>query len=260
MQWKIRGMMAGVALLAVSLATVDAQQPVPQQPQQPRQPQLQQPPQMQQPQESVVATVNDEPITEPELRANLQPRLQGQQVDPQAAQQLRRQTLDLLIQSRLVEQFLEENGPQVTDEEIEQQVQQVEEQLEAQEIPLQQFLASRGYTEESFQDRIKGTLQWQKYQQQQATEDNLREFFEQNQDQIPGESFEEAQQHVVHAFSASLWEDIIRQTQPEAEIEILDPSLAPPSRPQQPQGLQQQQPRQPQQREQPSQPQRIPQQ
>ncbi len=259
-KWIVQGVLTGSLLFAASSLSAQQQFPPPQQeppgqpaPQQespgqpapPRQPPGQpprqpQPPAQPQPRprqpaappQDVVATVNDEPITRAELDAKVQEQAGGRQLDPQAAEQLRKQALNLLIESRLIEEFVLEEGPDVEPEEVQSTISGVEQQLAQQNVDLQQFLAMQGYTQQSFAKRIEGSLAWQKYQQQQMTPDALEAFFEQNADQFRADSFQEAQQEVVQAYAMSLWRDVVRRMQPEAEIEIAGPAGA--ARPPQP--------------------------
>ncbi|MEX0794086.1 MAG: peptidylprolyl isomerase [Pirellulaceae bacterium] len=138
------------------------------------------------PQPTVVATVNGEPILQAEMQSQLQAQLQGQQVAPQDQQRLERQVLESLIDSRLVEQFVREQGPEVPEEEIQQTLQRVEQQLTAEGMSLDQYLQMQGLKKEMFRDRIAGSLGWQKYTQQQAADDKLRAHYEQNKEAFDG--------------------------------------------------------------------------
>lgn len=184
----------------------------------------------------MIATVNGDPITQPELDATVQQRLsqiqqqaqaQGQQLDAQMVQQVQQDTLNMLIESRLVEEHATEEGPSVDDDEIRSAIDGIRQQLQAQQISFDDFLASRGYTPETLKKRIEGSLAWQKYQQQQLNPENLRTFFEQNKEHFQAESFEQApQQQLAQTYTTSLWEDIVRQKKPQAEINIIRPEGA----------------------------------
>ena len=182
----------------------------------------------------VVATVNGDPITKREVDANLQPQLQGQQVDPQTLQKMEHQVVNQLVESRLVEQYVTENGPAVEQQEIEAVVDRIENQLAAQQIPLPEYLAARGQTEVSFQKRVEGSIAWQKFQQQQLTDENLTQYFRQNQNRFNAESLDQARQEVAAAYVGELWTSIISQMKPKAEIQKAPPPQAP-QRPEAPQ-------------------------
>lgn len=169
---------------------------------------------------AVAATVNGQPITEQEVQASLRPQIQGRQVEPQVAQQLRQQVLGGLIEGRLVEQYAIDSGPQVAGDEVETVIKQFENQLAAQQASLDDYLGSIGHTRKSFENRVEGSLAWQKYQQQQVTPDKLADYFEQNQDQFNAPSLEAAQQEVANALVTEMWQDIVTEMKPKAEIRV----------------------------------------
>src|SRR5690606_5331002 len=106
------------------------QQPQPR-PQQPQPRQLQQPQaEPAEPRGQVVALVNDESITQTELKSRVEQQIQGQQVDQQTRQQVEKQALDALIQTKLVDQHLQKQGPQVEPREVEAVVENVQQQVE----------------------------------------------------------------------------------------------------------------------------------
>ncbi len=236
MRWTIR------TLLTLSFVTsawaLSAQEFPPAQQSPQHQPPQHQPqpatPQPGQPGLDVVAIVNDEPITRTELEATVREHARGRQLDPQAAHGVRKQALDSLIESRLVEEYVREEGPDVEADEVESVVDRIKQQLAEQNVDFRRFLAMQGHTEESFEKRIEGSLGWQKFQQQQMTPDALQAFFQQNADQFEGDSLQEAQQEVVEAYAMSLWQSVVRRMQPEAEIKLVEPAGAATPAPQQP--------------------------
>jgi len=175
---------------------------------------------------TVIATVNGDPITQKEVEASLQPKLQGRQVDPRTAAQMRKQALTTLIDSRLIEQYVLEKGPAVQEQEVDALIDRFKGQLAAQQISLNDYAATRGYTVESFYERIKGSLAWQKFQQEKLTNENLARYFQQHQQRFEAENFEEARPAVTNAYIGDLWKQIIGQMKPEAEIR-----MAPEARP-----------------------------
>lgn len=183
------------------------------------------------PTQQVVAKVNGEAITEAELKAALDPQLQQTgQSDPQAVAQLRQQVLNSLIESRLVEQYVINEGPQVPEQEVTSIIDNYAEQVEAQGMKFDEFLASSGYTKQTLQRRVQGSLAWRKYQEQELTDERLQQHFEQNKAQFPTEEFEEAKPQVAQSFVNKLWTDIVTETQPEAKIEVIDQEPAQPAR------------------------------
>lgn len=229
------GMLAVLATATVAGAA-QFDQPQQNQPKQPQQLQ-QQPLQQQKPEETVVAKVNNDTITETELKTQLQSRLRGQQADPKQMEQLQQQVLNDLIESRLVEQYVLKEGPGAEREEVEATLERLQKQLESQGLSFKQFLASRGQTEDQFRKRVAGSLAWRKYQQEQLKPDELQKFYEENQDEFGGANFQEAQEEVIQAYSGKLWNDIIKETKQEAEIKIVKPQDSPSEKPKLPQQL-----------------------
>lgn len=178
----------------------------------------------------VVAVVNGDPITEREVHAAVKSRLQGQEVDPQTAQQIQHQVVDGLIESRLIEQYVVKNGPTVEEQEIQTAIKRFEAQLSEQQLTLTQFLADRGHSEKSFQARVEGSIAWQKFQQQQMNEDNLKRYFQKNQERFNSERLDEVRQQVASAYIADMWTTIIREMKPTAKIQKL---ASPPVQPSQ---------------------------
>jgi FKBP-type peptidyl-prolyl cis-trans isomerase (trigger factor) len=209
----------------------------PEQPQQqPQQIPQQQSPQVQ-PRVDVVAMVNGDAITRAELQASVQSQLRGQQPDPQTVEKLQKQVLDGLIESRLVEQYVIDKGPDVEKEEVDGVLNQFKQQLQTQGIGFEEFLAARGQTEKSLEKRVEGSLAWQKYQQKHVTENKLQEYFQQNQDRFAEDDFEQAREKVLQAYAGELWSQIVKEMRPEAEIKTATPEqpAAPRGFPQQPQ-------------------------
>jgi len=217
----------------------------------PETPQFQLPPQSQNSladaaKQEVIATVNGQAITKPEFEASVEQRLgelqrsaqtQGQPLGEDVVQRVKQDTLDTLIESRLVEQYVTEQGPTVEKQEIDSAIEGVKQQLSTQQVPFEKFLEMRGHTEESFEQRIEGSLAWQKFQQQQVSAEKLKQFFEANKEAFQAESFEQAQQQVVQSYVATLWSDIVRAMKPNAEIKLAGSASSPMSGGQGPAGV-----------------------
>lgn len=186
-------------------------------------------------QDDVVATVNGHPITVPEFKATVQQRLQqlqqqaqaqGQQLGADTIQAVRKQTLDMLIESRLVEEHAIAEGPDVQAQELKSAIDSLKEQLQAQQVTYNQFLDARGLTDKALQSRIEGSLAWQKLQQQEITQENLQTYFQENKEQFNAESFEQVpQQQLTQRYAMTLWSDIVKDKKPNANIEILMPEI-----------------------------------
>lgn len=178
-------------------------------------------------QADVVATVNGDPISRQEVQANVQAQLEAQpeqirQADPDAANKVRQQVIDSLIEARLVEQYVREEGPDVEEQEVEAVIEQLKLQLAQHGTQFEEFLAARGHTEESFEKRVVASVAWQKFQQEQLTDENLQHYYQQHQEQFADQNPELLRQQLAQAFLRDLWDQIVRAMKPEAEIEMAD--------------------------------------
>lgn len=198
--------------------------------------------QQESPEKNAVAIVNDEPITETEYKSALDAQLkQVEQTDPSVVQALQGQVMKSLVESRLVEQHLLSKGPDVADQEVQAVIDSYKEQFKEQGIPFEQFLADSGYTKSSLEKRVKGSLAWQKYQEEKVTEEDLQAHFAENQEQFPVDDFEQAKPLVAQSYAGELWAEIVEEEEPKAEIRIVQ-SEQPQAEPQSPNGAFPQQP------------------
>lgn len=224
MNLKIYGLFAGA--LIVNVSNAEAQQAQFQKPQafsrttQQAQETTQQP--QKQIRQDVVATVNGDAITKTQLQAKLQTKLQGSQVNPQVAEQFKKQALNELIEIMLIEQHVIDHGPKVASEEVDSVMKGLEQQLQDQGISFSTYLDSRGQSEANFKKSIKGSLAWQKYQREKVTPTNLRAHFQNNRNKFQVEKFEDAQQEVIQSYMASLWGDIIDKQKSKSEIKVIN--------------------------------------
>jgi hypothetical protein len=172
----------------------------------------------------VVVTVNGDPITRRELDIAVQRQLSQlqaqttQELGPEVIQQIKPQAVDTLVESRLVEQYALQKGPPVKDEEVKASVDHLKEQLSTQGNTFDQYLNSQGYTEKSFEKRIKGSIAWHKLQQAQLTPEKLARYFQNNRNRFKAESLDQAQQEVISAYMEDMWNQVVKETKPEAEI------------------------------------------
>jgi hypothetical protein len=187
-------------------------------PQQPAQP----------PADQIIAKVNDRVITQRELEESVRVH---QQANPEVAQQaggrgLRTQALQSLIDGALVEDYMREKGPDVSKQEVETVVGQIKQQVEASGVSYDQFLQERGQSESELENRLTGSLAWQKYQQQELTEPKLREHYDRNKQHFAGQNFDQAKPVVAQSMVASLWTQVVAQARPDAKIEVVDQAAA----------------------------------
>ena len=133
--------------------------------------------------EKVAATVNGEAITAAELDAAVG------QLPPAAAplsaaqrQQQRADVLQLLIEDRLVRQYLRQHGPKVDPAEVDKQFTALEASLKGQGKAIDDYLKECGLTAAQAKENFLRMLQLARYVEARAGEDKLRSYFEANRD------------------------------------------------------------------------------
>jgi len=190
-----------------------------------------------------VAAVNGEGITRSELEEQVGTAMQARrqqpggqaQSTPQELQRLRRQVLANLIEARLIEQHMRDQGPDVATAEVDRVIEAVRKNLQAEGKTLDQYLASREQTAEEFQKRIEGALAWEKFQRQEMSPQNLKKLYEDERQRFGEASFEQVQPQLLQLYSSKLWNDIVAHVKPKAKIEVAEPQpAAPRTSPQEP--------------------------
>jgi hypothetical protein len=192
------------------------------------------------PQRDLVATVNGDPITRADLQGQVQTVLQARrqqegeqarQPSPQEMQQIQQDVLNNLIEGRLVEQYVRQQGPDVKAEEIDKVLDGLRQNLKAQGVTLEQYLAVNKQTVEELRKRLEGSLAWRKLQQEEMSPEKLREFYEDQRQRFGQASFEQVQPQVTQLYANKIWNDIVQQMRPEAKIEVAGSQAAQPQMP-----------------------------
>ena len=166
----------------------------------------------------VVATVNDEPIMQHEVESRIQRTLRGQNPSADEIRRLRKQVIDDLVETRLIEQYAREEGPGASPEEVKQQMQRLRQQLQAQDMTLKELIQQQPGDEQDFRRRIESSIAWQKLLQQRLTDAKLQQFYQANRQQFGGQSFQQAGRQVRQAYTGKLWDQIVQTMKPKAEI------------------------------------------
>ncbi len=129
-----------------------------------------------------VATVAGEPVTKREVINVL-----GEfQIPPGSEQRAYDNAVDLLVNTRILEQYLRKANVPVDQAAVEKQVDQDRKTLEAQGASLEKALAEGNMTLEEYKDRIARALQWKKFVTDQGTDAELKKYFEQHKDLFSG--------------------------------------------------------------------------
>lgn len=135
---------------------------------------------------TVAVMVGDVPIYVSEVQRTLQAALQGKPVTKQQLALLQVQTLNQIIQQRLVTLRLEELGRGATEAEIDTAVSQLEEQLASRSQTIEDFLKERQLTIEAVRADIAFKIGSSKYLNEELTDEALQAYFEENRPRFDG--------------------------------------------------------------------------
>jgi len=126
----------------------------------------------------VLGTVNNEPIHQSEV-TNL---LDQFMIPPGSEDRAYTSAMDLLVNTKLLAQFLREQKITVGGPEVDEVVAQYEANFKQQGTDLATALAESGTSLPQFRDRIARSLQWKKFVEARATDAELQKYAEQNKD------------------------------------------------------------------------------
>jgi parvulin-like peptidyl-prolyl isomerase len=129
------------------------------------------------------ALVNGEPILMEEVDAVLkhEPATPNPPTEIQR-RQMQLEALSLVIDDRLVQQFLRKNGPAIPPAEVHKKLAELESSLKAQGRTMNEFLKENGLTMVQLQADTLKMLQWTAFIRQQIQEAELRRYYEENKD------------------------------------------------------------------------------
>lgn len=147
----------------------------------------------------ILAVVNEDVITQYDMDTLLRPLVQNirsQQLPPerelQAVRQLRAEMLNNLIDTKLTEQEVKRYNITITDEEVENYIQQLKQRRSTTDEQLRGFLAEQGMTLEDYRREVKLQLQRTKLVNREVrskvviTEAEIRAYYEKNKAKYGG--------------------------------------------------------------------------
>jgi parvulin-like peptidyl-prolyl isomerase len=134
----------------------------------------------------VAATVDGWPIDAQQVDREIQRALGDRTIDPAVRDKLRRETLQQLIDRRLVHQYLMSSAAKASQAERDRAVQRLRKWAAEQEISWDQYLHSRGLDEPQLREQLAWEISWSRFLEQHATDDNLQRYFDQHRDQFDG--------------------------------------------------------------------------
>jgi len=132
------------------------------------------------PTSGVAATVNGQPITENAVQRGLKRVAADQQAQARPA------ILDFLIDNVLLDQYLAQHGVSVDKKEADDRIQQVRDEAKKDNNTFEQLLRDLMSTEQEFRTHVEAQIRWDKYVNQQATDETLRKLFAAEREMFDG--------------------------------------------------------------------------
>ncbi|HEY8504484.1 MAG TPA: peptidylprolyl isomerase, partial [Gemmataceae bacterium] len=164
-------------LLAAALCGLAAP-PAPAQPAEPIAPPAS-PPAKEEKQE-IAATVNGQPIPEKDVRRSLQG------IPEEEHAKARPEIVNYLVENALIDQYLKALKIPVGPEEVDAKLAEFKKEAEEQGQDYAKILRNLMLTEAEFKEQIAAHLRWEKFVEQQATEERLKKLFESDKEIFDG--------------------------------------------------------------------------
>lgn len=133
-----------------------------------------------------VATVGGEPIDRAEVELALKEAFRNRPIAPEALAFFQAQTLEQLIDRRVVGSWLSRNAHAASKEEIDARLSDFTDELKRQDRKLGDWLAKAGINEEQLRRRIFWEISWKRYVAKTITDAKLEECFHANKKDFDG--------------------------------------------------------------------------
>lgn len=138
------------------------------------------------PADAIVARVDGEPIKQREVERLLRQSLAGRTVSPPEQVIFAAQTLEQLVNRKLVDAELRRQEVVATDDDVTGARRELELRLTAAQVKLADFLARQGLTEAEFEAQLRWELAWKKFVAAQLTDQRLENYFNEHRRQFDG--------------------------------------------------------------------------
>jgi peptidyl-prolyl cis-trans isomerase C len=133
------------------------------------------------------AVVNGKTITVAEVDAIIKSRGPLPVEIPAAKQRhLQLEILSMLIDTVLMEQFLAQHGPRITDAEMAKYLAEVEQAVKKAGKSMQEYYKDTGQTAEQLRANIRHTLQWEGYAKTRLNDADVKRYYDENKDFFDG--------------------------------------------------------------------------
>jgi peptidyl-prolyl cis-trans isomerase C len=129
---------------------------------------------------TAAAKVNDQVIPEAAVQRGLK------SVPPARRTEARPALLDFLVEKALLDQYLAQLKVDPTRAELDKRVEEVYAEMKKQNIKVEEFLKDLMMTEAEFRAEIEADVRWEKFVNDQGTEEKLKKYFEGNRDIFDG--------------------------------------------------------------------------
>src|SRR5262249_43972239 len=135
---------------------------------------------------SRAATVNGEPISMVDLDAILKRVPLPVELSPDKKRQLQLDALGMLIDDKLLEQFMRQNGPKVDVNEVNAKMNELAEGLKKQNKSFADFYRDTNQNEAQLRQSIGKTLQWAAYARAHVSDEQLQKYYTDNKEFFDG--------------------------------------------------------------------------
>ncbi len=134
----------------------------------------------------VAARVDGRPVYAHEVQRRIARVLGSRKIAPDARPVLEAETLDQLIDRRLIIRYLEKQKQAATPQELEAEIARIERQLAQQNVTLEQYLERTQQTREDLLETLRWELTWRRYLERHLTDANLEKYFERHRREFDG--------------------------------------------------------------------------
>jgi parvulin-like peptidyl-prolyl isomerase len=136
--------------------------------------------------DTILATVNGEPITGSQIERDLARTLKDLKLQPEAMSQARSVALEKLINQKVVLDFLRNYDLAAGENEVRLEVEELKQQLATVEKSLDDYLQQTKQTRQDLEFNLAWQLSWKRYLRQMLTDERLEAHFRKNNRQFDG--------------------------------------------------------------------------
>jgi parvulin-like peptidyl-prolyl isomerase len=134
----------------------------------------------------VAAVVDGRPIYVNDVHRRMARVFGQREIESTAKPMFEAETLAQLVERQLVLRFLEQRQMGATVQDLDAEFARIKRQLAQQDLTLGEHLARTQQTQEEFTEIVRWNVTWQRYLEQQLTDENLQKFFEAHRREFDG--------------------------------------------------------------------------